>query len=108
MSVALLASRSLLPLAGLTGLLSAPLARAADSVDGSVAGVARVEDPIDEEIDEVSLMLAAAALNASIAGCSFVCCSKLGVALSRILANMLLVLLEPGGTEGLFVMVAAS
>jgi len=84
------------------------LARVADSADEIVIGVARVEDPIDEETDEASLMLAAATLNALIVEGSFVCCSELGVALSRILAKMLLVLLDPGGTEGLFVMMLTS
>lgn len=80
------------------------MARVTESTDGPVAGVARLE----ELIDEASLMLAAAALNALTAGSSLVRCSELGVALSRILANMLLVLLDPGGTDGLLVMLTAS
>ena len=84
------------------------MARAAVSIDDPVDGVAGVEELIDEETVEASLMLAAAALNALTAEDSFVCCSELGVGLSRILANMLLVLLEPGGTEGLFVILTAN
>ena len=78
------------------------------SIDDPVAGVDRVEELIDAEIVEASLMLAAAALKALTAEDSFVCCSELGVGLSRILANMLLVLLDPGGTEGLFVILTAN
>ena len=85
-----------------------PLAGNADSADDAVAGVARMEESIDEDTEEAALMLAAAAVNASTAEGSLVCCSKPGVALSRLLANMLLDLLDPGGTKGLFVILATS
>ena len=84
-----------------------PLTRVTDSTDDPVAGLARLDEPTDEDTEEAALMLAAAALKALIAEGSLVFRSELSVASFRIVPNKL----PPFGAigfEGLFVMLTAS